>query len=61
VPTAVVEGVDGIEVSSVSEAPLLLALSVATDETQDDVDEEVTRVEDVARPFCFLFEWHLKT
>jgi hypothetical protein len=51
VPTAAGEGVDGTDVSSVSEAPLLFALSVATEETQDDVDEEVRHVDDVGRPF----------
>jgi hypothetical protein len=62
--TAVGEGVDGTEVSSVSEAPLLLALSVATDEMQEDVDEEVTRVEGVGRPVgvvVVVFGWHLNT
>jgi hypothetical protein len=62
VATSVGEGVDGTEVSSVSEAPLLFALSVATEETQDDVDEEVRRVEDDGRPFgVAVVGWHLKT
>jgi hypothetical protein len=62
--TTVGEGVDGTEVSSVSDAPLLFALSVATDETQEDVDEEVTRVEGFGCPadgVAVVFGWHLKT
>ena len=63
VPAVVGEGVDGAEVSSVSEAPLLLALSVATDDTHEDVDEEVRRDEGVGRSVVVVvaFGWHLKT
>ena len=57
------EGVGGADVSSVSEAPLLFALSVATEETHEDVDDEGTLVDVAVLPpgVVVVAGWHLKT